>query len=184
MEKAGLITLSPPYLSLPTSRNFVKTNVARRKSPPIKNSTADEEKITIAEEIRVCTNRTCRRQGSLDILQILSGISPPSLSVNSCGCLGRCGAGPNVVVLPQGAFVSHCGTPSKAGHLMVSLACSFDGDDKEFERSCRACLEALALRKRGEDEMEKGHLDEALLLLSQVLDNKEWKTKKNNNLEF
>ncbi|KAL3512432.1 hypothetical protein ACH5RR_025149 [Cinchona calisaya] len=167
MKKAGLITsFSPPFFPLlpilPTAKNLTKITTIKIKA----SSTTDNSTV---EEIRVCTNRTCRRQGSLDILQILSGISPPSLSVNSCGCLGRCGAGPNVFVLPQGVFVGHCGTASKAAHLMASSLLVY-GDDGEFERSCRECLEALALRKRAEDEMEKGNFDKALVLLSQAID--------------
>lgn len=176
MEQAGL--LSTPFLAaapiFPTGKNFTRITTVKPVLKPssIKNTITntattdhDEKKKLAVEEIRVCTNRTCRRQGSLDILQILSGISPPCLSINSCGCLGRCGAGPNVVVLPQELFVGHCGTSSKAAHLVISLVCAGDGDE-EVERKC---LEALALRKRAEDEMGKGKFDEALLLLAQVL---------------
>lgn len=180
MEQAGL--LSTPFLAsapiFPTGKNFTRTTTTVKpvlNPSSIKNTSTntattdhDEKKKLAVEEIRVCTNRTCRRQGSLDILQILSGISPPCLSINSCGCLGRCGAGPNVVVLPQELFVGHCGTSSKAAHLVISLVCAGDGDE-EVERKCRKCLEALALRKRAEDEMGKGKFDEALLLLAQVL---------------
>ncbi|CDP20474.1 unnamed protein product [Coffea canephora] len=175
MKKADLSSFRPPSLAaagpiFPRGKNIIKTTISRPKTSSIKNSIDNNEKTTSVEEIRVCTNRTCRRQGSLDILQILSGIAPPSVSVNSCGCLGRCGAGPNVVVLPQGAFVGHCSTPAKAARLMVSLVCGFHRNDKDFERSSMECLEAFALRKRAEDEMEKGNLDGALLFLSQAIE--------------
>ncbi|EAZ32388.1 hypothetical protein OsJ_16597 [Oryza sativa Japonica Group] len=48
-----------------------------------------------AVEIRVCTNRTCARQGGREVLAALEGLAPPRVDVASCGCLGRCGAGPN-----------------------------------------------------------------------------------------
>lgn len=120
------------------------------------------------EEVRVCTNRTCRRQGSFETLHILSGIAPPNVAVNSCGCLGRCGAGPNVVVLPAGVIVGHCGTPSKAAQLMISVAGNFDGTDDD-EKS-KICLEALALRMRAEDKIASGDFDEAHVLLSQAIE--------------
>ncbi|KAL2478863.1 tetratricopeptide repeat (TPR)-containing protein [Forsythia ovata] len=118
-------------------------------------------------EIRVCTNRTCRKQGSLDIFQVLTGIAPPHVSVVSCGCLGRCGAGPNVVVLPKGVFLGHCGTPIKAANMM-SLVCGTDCS--EVESSPENCLKALALRKRAEDEMSHGNFSLAYNLLSQAID--------------
>ncbi|KAK4402520.1 hypothetical protein Sango_0992700 [Sesamum angolense] len=99
-------------------------------------------------DIRVCTNRTCRKQGSLEVLLVLSGIAPPFVTVNSCGCLGRCGSGPNIVILPEAVFVGHCGT--KAANMM-SIACGVD-DDGDVGSSGKKCLEALALRKRAERE--------------------------------
>ncbi|CAI9113324.1 OLC1v1013901C1 [Oldenlandia corymbosa var. corymbosa] len=162
------MNLSSPFLSLPrfpSAKRFKPSII--RSSGNSTNYDVKEEKMDV-EEIRVCTNRTCRRQGSLEILQILSGLSPSGVSVNSCGCLGRCGSGPNVVVLPQALFVGHCGTPSKAARLMISLVFGGDSSD-EVERKSRECLEALALRKRAEDEIDKGNFDEALVLLSQAI---------------
>lgn len=135
--------------------------------PRIPYNNASEIKASAAEEIRVCTNRTCRRQGSIETLQILSGIAPPNVAVNSCGCLGRCGAGPNAVVLPGGVFVRHCGTPSKAANLMISILGGFDGNEDDKSKNC---LESLALRTRAEDRMANGDFDEALVLLSQAID--------------
>lgn len=123
-----------------------------------------------AEEVRVCTNRTCRSQGSFETLHILSGIAPPHVSVNSCGCLGRCGTGPNLVILPAGVIVGHCGTPSKAAQLMISVIGNFDGNNNDDnDKKSKLCLEAFALRKRAEDKMASGDFDEAHVLLSQVL---------------
>jgi hypothetical protein len=38
-------------------------------------------------EIRVCINKTCRRSGSLETLDIIRSLAPPSVTVQSCGCL-------------------------------------------------------------------------------------------------
>lgn len=135
---------------------LLPTNHVRRRKANSTTAKASPEKI----EIRVCTNRTCRKQGSLDALQVLSGVAPPFLAVNSCGCLGRCGSGPNIVILPEAVFVGHCGTPSKAVNVMA-IACGLQDNGE--------CLEALALRKRAEDEMGRGDFAQACRLLSQVL---------------
>lgn len=115
------------------------------------------------EEIRVCTNRTCRRQGSFQTLQTLTGLAQANVAVKSCGCLSRCGAGPNLVALPDGVVVSHCGTAARAAEVMVALYGGvWNSDD------AKKSLEALALRKKAEKEMENGNFSQAELLLSQV----------------
>lgn len=133
-------------------------NQAQRTTP---RASASSEKV----EIRVCTDRSCRKQGSFDVLQVLTGIAPPNVTVNSCGCLAKCGAGPNIVILPGAVFVRHCGTPRKAADVM-SYVCGV-GDD-EVEGRGRMCLEALALRKRADDEMDRGDFSLAHSLLSEV----------------
>ncbi|XP_061364119.1 uncharacterized protein LOC133307597 isoform X2 [Gastrolobium bilobum] len=127
-------------------------------SPPPKRCRPKAQQL---QEIRVCTNRTCRRQGSFQTLETLSGLAPPNVAIKSCGCLGRCGGGPNLVVLPDGLIVSHCGTAARAAEVMVSLFA--DGDSK-------TSLDALALRKRADIEFEKRNFTDAELLLSQAID--------------
>ncbi|KAJ6373725.1 hypothetical protein OIU78_029416, partial [Salix suchowensis] len=73
-------------------------------------------------EIRVCTNRTCRKQGSFQTLEVVTDLAPPDITVKSSGCLGRCGSGPNVAILPQGIIVNHCGTAAKAAQFMATAA--------------------------------------------------------------
>jgi hypothetical protein len=117
------------------------------------------------EEIRVCTNRTCRRQGSLQTLETLSGLAPPNVTVKSCGCLGRCGAGPNLVALPGNSVVGHCGTAARAAQVMVGLL--LRGHDSD-NTAAKTGLEMLALRKRAQNELDEGNFSQAELLLSQV----------------
>ena len=57
--------------------------------------------------ILVCQNRTCRRQGSSKILSLFQEASVPNVSVEGTGCLGQCGNGPMVVVLPDEIWYSH-----------------------------------------------------------------------------
>jgi hypothetical protein len=49
----------------------------------------------------------------------------PGLTVTESGCLGRCGAGPNVAVLPAGVVVAGLGTPAR---LIEILALASDVD--------------------------------------------------------
>lgn len=130
-----------------------------RPSPAISR----RQPIRAGTELRVCVNRTCNRSGSRQILQLLSDLAPAAVTVSSCGCLGRCGAGPNVAVLPAGVVVGHCGTAALAAELLADV-CGGAGFD-----AARG-LEALGLRKRGEAEMEQGKFAEAVELLSQVND--------------
>ncbi len=50
--------------------------------------------------ILVCQNRTCRKQGAADVLAAFRDLDLPSISIEGCGCLGNCGNGPMVLVLP------------------------------------------------------------------------------------
>lgn len=146
--------------SLPFLRNqasFSSSNSTSKRSP-IHAHTQDQE-------IRVCTNRTCRRQGSFHTLEILNALAPPTITVNTSGCLGRCGAGPNLAVLPDGFVVAHCGTPARAAEVIIQLS-GGDSDSVGVSKS----LEALALRKRAQCELEDGNFSQADLLLSQAID--------------
>lgn len=143
--------------SLPSISNVIPADYqTASKCRPIKAQT----------EIRVCVNKTCRRQGSFETLEILTGISPPDVSVKSCGCLGRCGAGPNVVALPSGVLVGHCGT-ARAAELMAGLCGAGVSDVSKS-------LEALALRKRAEGELKTGNFSGAEKLLTEAIDLKQF----------
>ncbi|CAH8284557.1 unnamed protein product [Eruca vesicaria subsp. sativa] len=123
------------------------------------------------KELRVCTNRTCRKQGSFQILETLTSLAPPQLQVNPCGCLGRCGSGPNLVALPQGIFLRHCATPSRAAEILFSLC----GDGRRASSSSSAvtdALAALALTNNALSQIESGKFEEAESLLTQALEMK------------
>lgn len=137
------------------------TNKSLSVNAPSKRSRINAE----IQEIRVCTNRTCRRQGSLQTLETLSGLAPPNVAVKSCGCLGRCGAGPNLVALPGDGVVGHCGTAARAAQVMVGLLVR--GHDSD-NTAAKIGLEMLALRKRAQNELDEGNFSQAELLLSQV----------------
>ncbi|CAH1423998.1 unnamed protein product [Lactuca virosa] len=148
-------TLNPSAFPLPTATT----------PPPITRIKALKPLYAISaatKEIRVCTNKPCRRQGSTEALQVLSGINPPNITVKSCGCLGKCGAGPNLVILPGPTYVNHCATAARAADIMAIVAGHDSGDWK-------TSLEALSMRKRAEIEIEKGDFATAEILLSEAI---------------
>ncbi|CAH2053454.1 unnamed protein product [Thlaspi arvense] len=120
------------------------------------------------KELRVCTNRTCRKQGSFQILETLTALAPPEVRVNPCACLGRCGSGPNLVALPQGLLLRHCATPSRAAEILFSL-CG-DGREASSSSAVTAALAALALTNNALSQIDAGNFQEAESLLTQALE--------------
>lgn len=155
------------FHSIQTARSKFKT-VKKAISTPIytQHVRINAEAKT---EIRVCVNRTCRKQGSFETFQVISGIVPPDVSVKSCGCLGGCGKGPNLVALPGATFVSHCGTAARAAQAVFTL-CSISGDeDIDAGAWVSNSLSSLGLRKRAKDELGRDNASEAELLLTQAI---------------
>jgi hypothetical protein len=52
--------------------------------------------------VRVCTDKDCLIDGANDTLQLARTLSPSSVKVETCGCLGPCGGGPNIDVRVDG----------------------------------------------------------------------------------
>jgi (2Fe-2S) ferredoxin len=54
------------------------------------------------KSILICQHLTCRKQGAAKVLAAFrSTVSSDQISSEGCGCLGQCGNGPNVLVLPE-----------------------------------------------------------------------------------
>ena len=51
--------------------------------------------------VRVCQGRACKKLGATAVLAALQAQSIPGFVVRGCSCLGQCGNGPMVVVLPE-----------------------------------------------------------------------------------
>jgi (2Fe-2S) ferredoxin len=51
--------------------------------------------------VLVCQNTTCSQQGSAKVLTALQSQAPASVTVKRSGCLGECGSGPMVLVMPE-----------------------------------------------------------------------------------
>lgn len=119
-----------------------------------------------AYEIRVCTNKTCKTQGSRQILQFGVDLRHPLVKVEPCGCLGSCGKGPNVVVIPQ-----HTSAPPKILHYqnspakfvdMLNTFCNVTVDE--------TLLKITEVRLAGNAEAVNGNYLEAIRLYSQALE--------------
>ncbi|ELS31182.1 MULTISPECIES: (2Fe-2S) ferredoxin domain-containing protein [Pseudanabaena] len=65
-----------------------------------------------ARRVLVCQHRTCKKDGAPEILAILQQQKPINVTVEVCECLGLCGSGPMVLVLPDNIYYWHI-TPKK-----------------------------------------------------------------------
>lgn len=54
----------------------------------------------------VCQNRTCRKQGAAKVLAAFQSHPVTGVDVIGSHCLGQCGNGPMVVVLPEQIWYS------------------------------------------------------------------------------
>jgi len=51
--------------------------------------------------VQVCQNRTCKKQGAAKVLAAFQAIPVRGVTIVASGCLGQCGSGPMVLVLPE-----------------------------------------------------------------------------------
>ncbi|TAF56534.1 MAG: (2Fe-2S) ferredoxin domain-containing protein [Oscillatoriales cyanobacterium] len=64
------------------------------------------ENSEISKRVLVCQNRTCRKQGSAKVLAAFQKLSGAEVEVVASSCLGQCGNGPMVLVLPEEVWYS------------------------------------------------------------------------------
>ena len=57
--------------------------------------------------ILVCQHESCPRLGAAAVLKAFKTQAPGDVEVKSAGCLGECGSGPMVVVLPEQIWYCH-----------------------------------------------------------------------------
>ncbi|MCT7952021.1 (2Fe-2S) ferredoxin domain-containing protein [Ancylothrix sp. C2] len=69
------------------------------------------------KEILICQNRTCRKQGSAKVMAAFQVNAVPNITLTGSGCLGKCGNGPMVLILPDQVWYSHV-HPSEAPALI------------------------------------------------------------------
>ncbi|RCJ40159.1 2Fe-2S ferredoxin [Nostoc minutum NIES-26] len=56
--------------------------------------------------VRVCQNRTCKKQGAAKVLAAFAALPVPGVTVMASSCLGQCGNGPMLLVLPEMVWYS------------------------------------------------------------------------------
>ncbi|WP_066379251.1 (2Fe-2S) ferredoxin domain-containing protein [Anabaena sp. CA = ATCC 33047] len=56
--------------------------------------------------VRVCQNRTCKKQGAKEVLAAFTALPVADVTVIASGCLGQCGNGPMVLILPDMVWYS------------------------------------------------------------------------------
>lgn len=53
------------------------------------------------KQVVVCQNTACRKFGAKSVLAIFQQLAPADVQVESRRCLGQCGNGPMVIILPE-----------------------------------------------------------------------------------
>ncbi|MGB3761467.1 MAG: (2Fe-2S) ferredoxin domain-containing protein [Rivularia sp. (in: cyanobacteria)] len=59
------------------------------------------------KSVRVCQNRTCKKQGAVKVLAAFKENPVSEVTVISSSCLGQCGNGPMVLIMPDEVWYSN-----------------------------------------------------------------------------
>lgn len=51
--------------------------------------------------VRICQHNSCRKQGAAKVLKAFQTFAPDGVLIEPSGCLGQCGNGAMVLVLPD-----------------------------------------------------------------------------------
>jgi (2Fe-2S) ferredoxin len=51
--------------------------------------------------VRICQHKSCRKQGAAKVIQAFQSLAPAGVNIEPSGCLGQCGNGVMVLVLPD-----------------------------------------------------------------------------------
>ncbi|MFM7886459.1 MAG: (2Fe-2S) ferredoxin domain-containing protein [Pseudanabaena sp.] len=74
---------------------------------------------TPQRQVLVCQHRTCLKDGAQRVLATFQQESIPNVTIKASGCLGLCGSGPMVVVLPDNVYYWHI-NPQKAQAIITT----------------------------------------------------------------
>lgn len=56
------------------------------------------------KQVLICQGKACRKSGSQKVLAAFRAQAVNGIEIVASGCLGRCGNGPMVLVLPEGVW--------------------------------------------------------------------------------
>lgn len=59
-----------------------------------------------SKQVLVCQSRSCQKQGAAKVLAAFQSLPVTEVTVIASGCLGQCGNGPMVLVLPEETWYS------------------------------------------------------------------------------
>jgi (2Fe-2S) ferredoxin len=59
-----------------------------------------------SKQVLICQNRTCRKQGSAQVLAAFERLPVTGVTLMGSSCLGQCGNGPIVLVIPERIWYS------------------------------------------------------------------------------
>ncbi|MBD1856913.1 MULTISPECIES: (2Fe-2S) ferredoxin domain-containing protein [Leptolyngbya] len=51
--------------------------------------------------VRICQHQSCRKQGAAKVIQAFQSLAPVGVNIEPSSCLGQCGNGVMVLVLPD-----------------------------------------------------------------------------------
>ena len=103
---------------MPHIATFQQILKSQIKSPPATSTRRFSNPCcSLDYEVRICTNKTCSRQGSKQVLQFGKDLALPTVEIIGCGCLGSCGNGPNAAVIPLGSSKNSNSLPTLLYHL-------------------------------------------------------------------
>lgn len=57
--------------------------------------------MTVTRSVLICQNKTCRKQNAAKVLAAFEAHPIAEVTITASGCLGQCGNGPMVLVLPD-----------------------------------------------------------------------------------
>jgi (2Fe-2S) ferredoxin len=80
--------------------------------------------------ILICQHLTCRKQGAAKVLTAAKDTATSGIKYEGCGCLGRCGNGPNLIVLPARIWY-HRVRPQDIPKIVA--ACKSQTDDRSVD---------------------------------------------------
>jgi len=122
--------------------------------------------------IKVCGNITCKKQGSIltrTEFQALLQQSSPNIRVESCGCFGRCGEGPNVNVIVGGYSRK---ITEGVRNLDTILECIqfLQTDSTKLPELDNRLVEAIRGHEKAKKEAESDQTKSAIESYNQVID--------------
>jgi (2Fe-2S) ferredoxin len=68
---------------------------------PSRKDVNDAPELIVCRTVLVCQHKACRKAGAKRVLAAFQASPPPNAAIEPVQCLGQCGNGPMVLVLPE-----------------------------------------------------------------------------------